>query len=210
LSEDINSIIVYPGELKGDFFMTGRISFLLMLGLVTGSSAVQVKTDSVPADLVILKFSWSQHLNRPNWDRDLYRTANEAARDERNEREAKRRPTPRPKEVLTLPEVMPDQAATATKGFQYRVTIKNSGRKTIRVIEWEYVFLQPETEKVEMRHPFMSRKKIEPGETKELLQFSTAPPTPVIRSGGEATPSFVERVIITRIEYGDGSLWQRP
>ena len=187
------------------------VLLLLLLIVAMNPPATGQEKSAFFADLAVLKYSWNPHLNRPGWDEELYRTANEAAQDERRDREAKRRPTPRPNEVMTLPEVKPDEPAAASKGFQYRVVVRNGGRKTVRSIEWEYIFLHPETGKEAMRHPFVSRKKIKPGENKELLHFSTAPPTMVIRVDGDGMkpePTWIERVRITRIEYSDGSLWE--
>ena len=191
--------------------MAVLLLLLLMMGPMSMPATGQEKSDS-PMDLSVLKFSWNPHLYRPGWDEDLYRTANEAAQDERKDREAKRRPTPRPNDVMTLPEVKRDEQAEGSKGFQYRVTVKNGGRKIIRTVEWEYVFLHPGTGKEAMRHPFASKTRIKPGEKKELLHFSTAPPTPVIPirgDGGQPAPTFLESVRITRVEYSDGSLWER-
>ena len=93
------------------------------------------------------------------------------------------------------------------------MTVKNAGKKTLRAVEWEYIFTDAEGQKEEARQTFVSRKKIKPGESKELLHVSTSPPSMTINAMAQGEGSHnqsVERVVITRIEYSDGSVWKRP
>jgi hypothetical protein len=97
------------------------------------------------------------------------------------------------------------------KGYQYRVTIKNTGTKTISGISWDYIFIDPANEDWFVHHHFRNEKKIGLGKKQQITQFSLAPPTRVVNvtvvNKTEGRP-FIEKVIITRIEYVDGSVWQ--
>jgi hypothetical protein len=78
-------------------------------------------------------------------------------------------------------------------------------------MSWDYIFIDPANEDRFDHHQFRSEKKIRPGKTQQITEFSFAPPSRVVdvrvvnkTEGGR----FVERVIITRIEYVDGSVWE--
>lgn len=211
--------------------MKYTFSFLFILVLLTASAAQQIPhtstspsaTPATPEDVVIVKFSWSRHLNRPDWDKELYKTATDAAQADRNAHEARKNEIPRKEaqphpsrrhgDKEKLPEVQQHQAEQGTASFHYRVTVKNAGKKTLRAVEWEYIFTDTEGQKEEARQTFVSRKKIKPGESKELLHTSTSPPSLTINAMAQGEGSHnqpVERVVITRIEYSDGSVWKRP
>jgi hypothetical protein len=197
--------------------MKSVIILLIVAALGATFSARQSGDSEVTADVIILKFRWNSYVSRPDWDKDVHKTLNEAANNDRQAREQQRRQTPRPDEVMKLPEVKSDEPTPGTKGFQYRVTVKNNGKKTIRAVGWDYLFVVVKEDakepQEESRHSFASHQKIKPGESKELLHFSTTPPTRVINAeatGGEKPLPFLERVVINRIEYSDGSVWNRP
>jgi hypothetical protein len=100
------------------------------------------------------------------------------------------------------------------KGFEYRIVVRNTGAKTIKVVEWDYIFLDPETAKELSRHRFRSRVTIKPGKSARLAEFSATPPTRAIsaRALGESVRGdFGERVAFSRIEYADKRAWRaRP
>jgi hypothetical protein len=53
---------------------------------------------------------------------------------------------------------------------------------------------------------------IKPGKEKELQAFSSFGPTDVVNAGGLAAKTesaFREEVLINRVEYKDGTTWQR-
>jgi hypothetical protein len=95
------------------------------------------------------------------------------------------------------------------KGFQYHVSVRNNAAKTVREVEWEYLFLNPSDGTVAARHSFRSASKIKPGKVKELAGFSVEPPTYVVASkpdaAGEEAYNFLERVAVRAIVFDDGS-----
>jgi hypothetical protein len=97
--------------------------------------------------------------------------------------------------------------------YQYQAKIKNTGSKTISAIDWEYLLFDPDTEVEIGHHRFRHTLKVRPNKTTKLTTISANPPTatlPAQKAADKAEPKFSERVVITRIEYDDGSWWQRP
>ena len=97
--------------------------------------------------------------------------------------------------------------------FVYTVTVKNSGGKAIRAIDWDYIFFDRATETEIGRQQFTSEEKIAPGKTKDLIVKITKPPTQTISLtalNNNERGSLDGRVILVRIDYADGTSWQRP
>lgn len=97
--------------------------------------------------------------------------------------------------------------------YLYEAKIKNTGVKTIRTIVWEYSLINPDTEVEAGRHRFTLNITVRSGKTVNLVGRSTKPPTGVVevtKSGKELQSKYHERVVIQRIEYDDGTFWQRP
>ena len=97
--------------------------------------------------------------------------------------------------------------------FIYKVTVKNSSNKTIKAIDWDYIFLEHGTQTEIGRQQFSSEEKIGPGKSKELSVTITKPPTKTISLtslNNNERGTLDGRVILVRIEYADGSSWQLP
>jgi len=97
--------------------------------------------------------------------------------------------------------------------FLYKLKLRNEGEKTIRAIEWEYIFIDRATQSEVARHQFLSEEKVRPGKRKTLIEYSTSPPTKVISVTALSQPDgyrFIERVVIKRVIYKDGSVWELP
>ena len=97
-------------------------------------------------------------------------------------------------------------------GYRYKVRVRNDGAKTIKSIDWDYVFIDKETREEISRRQLTSDEKIQPGKEKELSVFILSPPSKTMKLDkslkGEAP--FVERIELFRISYSDGSVWQKP
>lgn len=108
----------------------------------------------------------------------------------------------------------PDARRNRNRGqYVYQVTIRNTGTKKIRELKWEYVLFDPNTGREVGSHEFTNEESISPGKTKKMTGYSITSPASVVdvtKSGEEAPGQYSERVVIHRIEYEDGSSWQRP
>jgi hypothetical protein len=97
-------------------------------------------------------------------------------------------------------------------GFAYRVKVRNSSTKTIEVVFWEYQFKETANPVAITRRQFLCGVSIKPDKDKELKAFSALGPSEVINVESLTNKSgnyFEENVVINRVEYADGTIWQR-
>jgi YD repeat-containing protein len=98
------------------------------------------------------------------------------------------------------------------EGFAYRVKVHNAGAKAVEVLFWEYQFEEAANPSNLARRQFLCGVNIKGGKEKELLAFSASGPNGAISVGSLANQvesPYREKVVINRIEYADGSIWQR-
>jgi hypothetical protein len=101
----------------------------------------------------------------------------------------------------------------AVNGYRYEAKLRNTGAKRIKALDWEYVFTDTFDRTTVARHSFHSLVRIAPGKEAKVSEFTVAAPTKVVNAKAvERNPDapYSEEVRITRIEYADGSVWQRP
>ena len=101
---------------------------------------------------------------------------------------------------------------TRVHGFTYEVKFKNLDTKQVQMIFWEYQFKETTTPANISRHRYVCGVKIKPDKDKLIQIFSTLGPGNVINVKNLNRGSdnqFDESVIIDRIEFEDGSSWQR-
>ena len=113
-------------------------------------------------------------------------------------------PVPRPRPIP------PD--SKSREFYVYEITIKNNGAKRMRAVDWEFQFLHPETQEVLGSRRITSRVKLSPGKTEVVKAQLFQQPTHIVwadQLGKKSRDQFKEQVIIHRIDYADGSTWQR-
>jgi len=94
-------------------------------------------------------------------------------------------------------------------GYIYAVRVKNGGSKTVISVLWDYRANEPsDQENVSIRR-FLCSSNIRPDKTAELKAFSNSPPVRVV-SASSSGKGLAEKAIVDRVEYQDGSVWQRP
>jgi hypothetical protein len=89
--------------------------------------------------------------------------------------------------------------------------VKNVSTKQITEIDWDYVFLDAVSGEELDRRQFTSVQNIGPGKQKELVFQLQTPPTRRISVQALDKKERVgldERILIVRIKYADGSVWQ--
>lgn len=97
-------------------------------------------------------------------------------------------------------------------GFSYRIKVQNNATNVIEVLFWEYQFSDGSNQPNVTRHQFICGVSIRPGKDKELEGFSMTSPGGVINVDALTRKSpnpLQENVVINRVEYADGSMWQR-
>ena len=97
-------------------------------------------------------------------------------------------------------------------GFAFRVKVQNQSTKAVEIIFWEYQFIDTANPAAVTRRQFLCGVNIRPDKAKELQAFGLSGPSEVVSVGTLANKSgtpFQENVVINRVEYADGSIWQR-
>ncbi len=203
------------------------ISLLFSFLVVTLASNAQTPTTSIGGapDLQVVKFSWSKE--RINWEQNPFGGPNEnfhemqfRARSEKRASDARSANSPDASKLEkdARADAAIIQAERQRKGpprytFLYRTSIKNSSEKTVKEIDWDYVFLDAVTGEEMGRRQFTSVETIGPGKSKELSFMLSAPPTQrisVYALDKKERIGFGEHVVILRVKFSDGSVWQVP
>ena len=198
-------------------------ALFLIAGLSAAARAQQAPAAEGPPGLTVLKCSWSRELipgweNKPTgaepYDLMLARVAAEQRAQRARNAGQKGTADKAESESKVYQKANSDKSAKAPErprfGYRYKVSVRNGGQKAIKAIDWDYVFLDPDTQAEVGRQQFTSEEKIGPGKQKELSVFQLAPPARTVSAGAsarKAAPPFVERIILVRVEYSDGSAW---
>jgi len=97
-------------------------------------------------------------------------------------------------------------------GFAYRIKVQNTEKRIVEIVFWEYQFHDPANPDLVARRQFLCGVNIPAGKGKELEGFSLSGPSDVVDvktlADNSAKP-FQENVLINRVEYSDGAVWQR-
>ena len=96
--------------------------------------------------------------------------------------------------------------------FSYEARIQNGSKKTIDVVFWEYQFIDQKSPLSPTRRQFLCGGGIKPGKEKDLQASSLSGPSDVVSVetlGNGSGKHSLEMVLINRLEYADGSIWER-
>ena len=197
------------------------VSVLLLTFAVNAQTSVPLH----PHDVSIVKFSWNK--DKINWESNPFGGPNEnfhemqfRARAERTAADAKRAGRPDAdklaKDAQTDAAII--RAEREKKGppryvFFYQLTVKNNGTKAINEIDWDYVFFDAATGEELGRRQFTSVEKIGAGKTKELSFVLDVPPIrriSVYSLDRKERVGLSEDAVIVRVQFVDGTVWQRP
>lgn len=98
------------------------------------------------------------------------------------------------------------------EGYAYRVKVRNPGANAVEVLFWEYQFEETANPSNLTRRQFLCGVQIKGGKEKEVQAFGGSGPAGAISAeslANRAANPFAERVVINRVEYADGTIWQR-
>lgn len=207
------------------------LSFVIIAPAQTTQTVAQTQTASqVPADLTVLKFSWSEGAQAADLTGDIFAPFEERDRNVHDQvaadqAEADIRRARRAGTIVPSRDSIPNRPASPTAAplpkfpketapqFVYHLKVKNNGTKTIKAVSWDYVFIDPDTQKELARHHFHSAAKIKPAQSKSIAEATPSAPTKIVTVRGLNSKDrhpFEERIVIKRLEYTDGSVWERP
>jgi hypothetical protein len=204
-------------------FLLASLIGLVMLGcLITVARSQNPAENQNPADVKVIKFSWSKE--RVGWERDPFSGPIEnfdemrvRTRNEKRILDAKRsgssvEANKAEREALTDQTLISTlhKAPRGRYGFVYKVVLQNKGAREITTVDWDYVFFDVNTQAEIGRRQFASEQKIAPGRTKELSFFIPNPPTRSISVQSlnkHERDGLGERIELIRIQYSDGASW---
>jgi hypothetical protein len=202
-----------------------HFSLALLFALAATVSNAQSSISSEPPGAEVTRFSWSKE--RIGWEKDPFggpiENFDEVRARTRNEKRIEDAKRGNSAEIDKIKREARADAANIDakhKGttrsryvFVYKATVKNSSNKAIKSIDWDYIFLDRDTETEIGRQQFTSEEKISPGKTKELTITITKPPTQTISLtalNNNERGTLNGQVVLMRIDYADGTSWQRP
>jgi hypothetical protein len=196
---------------------------LILLPIIAGRG--QSVASDAPPQISVLKFSWSKE--RVGWERDPFsgpienfdemrvRARNEKrvsdAKKGGNSAEVSKAERDARSDDALISEI--HKNTPARYGFVYKASFQNTGAKTIKLIDWDYVFYDAVNQNELGRRQFSSAESISPGKTKEFKFFIGSAPTRTISVDAlnkNERSNLGEAVVIVRVEYTDGSSWQHP
>ena len=204
---------------------------ILLLCLLFACSAASARAQSPAAAGVgpaghgveVVKYGWSKE--RVNWEGDPFGGTVESFDDLRR-RLADQRRIERARATGNVGEAAKvDREMRAERiikerppappryAFSYKITVRNTGAKAVREIDWDYVFTDAATGQELDRREFTGVEKIAPGKSKEITFLVPTPPTRKISAQSlnkRERDGLREQVVIVRVLYDDGTVWQRP
>ena len=161
--------------------MKANASFVIMLLLVAlvcnGVAQTRAETDAVAPPAEVVGFEWKYQGY----------ASQETVRDESS----------------TL-------AMKSKRGMVYvfkytaKASLKNVSPKTIKAVEWNYLFVDPETQKEMKRYKILSKQQISPNETQTLAKDIFLD----LKENTRHLNIGKQKILLTRIEYTDGSSWR--
>jgi len=197
--------------------------FLLPFLLMTASVPAQNPNDKAP--VVILNFRWAR-------DRQPIENASSASvapapamiAANRNFEKQKRVNDPagvRDPNADTLDGrgaeldriVQQSREPEPVEGFTYQVKVQNAAARVVKTIFWEYRFRELTAPSHLSRRQFLCAAQIKPDKQREFQVFTLSGPFDSVNVKSLAKDSkaqFEEAVVINRIEFVDGTSWQRP
>ncbi len=195
----------------------------LLLSMLILSAASPAAFSQDAGGLVVLKVSWDKERIRPRASVSPLASQDELVQQSRRERDlaAARNAGDNGRANVIETQITRDNDAKAKArqtepprdGYKYNVTLRNDGQKTVKSIDWDYIFIDPNTQQEVSRHQFTSDETIKAGKSKEFGVLYLIPPVKTVSarilSKKDPMP-FTEQVVVMRIKYSDGSVWQHP
>ncbi|HKR58382.1 MAG TPA: hypothetical protein VJS64_01515 [Pyrinomonadaceae bacterium] len=172
--------------------------------------------------VVVLKYSWERETIQRRASMAAIASQDELVQQSQRERQlAAARNTgdrmvatriEKENEIRDQATVKANQGRTVD-GYRYKVTLRNDSAKTIKSIDWDYVFIDQAAQQLIARHQFTSDVTIKPGKIKEIYVLYLTPPVRTVsaeRLASKEPLPYSEHIVIARITYSDRSIWQHP
>jgi hypothetical protein len=171
----------------------------VLVPLLAGSQQPTPSRDN--ADVVILRYSWNRFTQQPRAVTPSVPngTTTTNAQDQRAE------------DTERMSRADSDLARTH-QGYAYKIRFRNAGAKTVTALLWDYQFGAQSGPQEISHHQFLCLTGVKPGAAASLEAFSPSPPTSVVSAtsaGQKEGQGADSRVVVNRVEYSDGTAWER-
>lgn len=187
--------------------------------LLTGAVAQEASNSLDPPNVTVVEKNWYKGLPPSEGNQNPFAPNENYQRQLRAEKaHIKQRDDSVPNQPtearmpVPLPRPIPVRRSDVDT-YAYQIKVQNNGSKRIKLVDWEYQFLDPKTGQLMGSRRIPSKIKIRPGETQTVEVKLLQQPTSIVNADQldkKYRESFTERVIIHRLEYSDGSIWKRP
>jgi hypothetical protein len=212
--------------MKEEIMRTVLLMSILILLISQSENAQKITTEN-STTVVVLNSKWSKSRQKvenidvqPNVPAQSMMNRNNR-NSARNQRVNDTPGTPDPNEKTiearsaALEKAVQESRSSKDKtvdGFLYQIKIKNAGTKIIEILFWEYKFKERANPASISSRQFLCGVNIKPNKEQELNVFSTLSPSDLISVnslGNKTGDLYEEEVLINRVEYADGTIWQR-
>jgi hypothetical protein len=202
--------------------MKVKTSALVALLIICASSpAVIAQADG--SGVVVLKCSWEKERIRPRPSLATLASKDELIQQSQRQQQLAAAKNAGDKGKVARLEtqisnnqnaiVKASQTELPRDGYRYKFTLRNDGVKTIKSIDWDYLFLNPVTQQEIARHQFTSDETIKPGKNKQISVLYLVEPVKTVsaRLLNKKDPMrFTEQIVVSLVLYSDGTVWQHP
>jgi hypothetical protein len=199
-----------------------KTSGLLALFVICAAGHAVVAQDA-GSPVAVIKFGWEKERIRPIPSMAPLASQDELIQQSRREQQLSAARNAQSKSTAGKLEsqntnhqqakVKAQQTELPRDGFRYKVTLRNDSDKIIKSIDWDYYFVDPDTNQELARHQFTSDETIKPGKSKEISVLYLKAPVKTIDAHSlqkKQRASLTGRVVIAHLQFSDGSVWQHP
>lgn len=183
--------------------MTYVILLIVFFVPQTLTQTERAKEANAAPEIEIRKFSWARQREAPNpsWDRTVVTSGpiNRSKPIESRSRDLR---------VLEGSVSRDRGSGKSADLYRYKIELRNSGARVIKLVFFDYqTSLRSDPDNPSHRE-FVCAVKIKPNETRSFVAESVLPPSRVVEAATKGT-TLNETLVINRIEYAEGSVWQR-
>ena len=194
-----------------------KLFLALLLTVLPAISQLQTNTQEA-SDLIVLKFSCGKYESGGHMIRSVHDpdppmnepiVINQERRNEPQEIKNRRDLQERRDEMRTTEINAALSGQPKSKVYFYHLEVRNTSAKMVKSFAWEY---QPADSPDPSVREFFCVVKAKPNESKQFELFSPLAPSRVVdaaRAGDKPETGSKGNVVINKIEYMDGSVWQR-
>ena len=93
--------------------------------------------------------------------------------------------------------------------YVYTLTFRNAGAKVVRSIAYEYQVVAAPGQTSLTTRQFQCKVKVKADKSQKLSVVSNLAPTHTVSADAGGDKTMAAKVTVNRVEYADGSVWQR-